>query len=131
VGWIPPNSRWLLVGGFEKCGDASRAAGMRPVVWRTPSFSEQGGSRTPLLQRDVVIAAFSLGLQFVQDWLGVWMESRSTLLGCDLHVGSDDFDLACSYLAKDRHFLESGLSGGAPADSSVSSGRSHPLPILV
>jgi len=39
------------------------------------------------------IAGFSFGLQFVQDWLGVWMESRSNLLGCDLHVGRKAFTL--------------------------------------
>ena len=72
VGWIPPNSRWLLVGGIEKYGHAGRAAAMRPVVWRTLlSVSKEAVARL-CFGATFVIAAFSLGLQFVQDWLGVW-----------------------------------------------------------
>jgi hypothetical protein len=51
---------------------AGRAAAMRPVVWRTLlSVSKEAVARL-CFGATFVIAAFSLGLQFVQDWLGVW-----------------------------------------------------------
>jgi hypothetical protein len=62
----------FLVSGFEKCDQTGRAADDPPQrLAYPPSVSKQAVVRL-CFGATLVIAAFSLGLQFVQDWLGVW-----------------------------------------------------------
>jgi hypothetical protein len=61
-----------LVSGFEKCDQTGRAADDPPQrLAYPPSVSKQAVARL-CFGATFAIAAFSLGLQFVQDWLGVW-----------------------------------------------------------
>ena len=53
------------------------------------------------------------------------MESRSTLLGWGLHVGGDDFDLACSHLATARDTGRLLRNGGLPCVLALI-GHPHP-----
>jgi hypothetical protein len=61
-----------LVAGFEKCDQAGRAAddAVQHLAY-PPSVSKEAVARL-CFSVTFVITGFSVGLQFVQDWLGVW-----------------------------------------------------------